>query len=96
MANPNPASPLFSSVLAVQFSAAMEMRTTGVTLSLADHHALKAGQTLIRADAQPGRMTIELIADFSDYAQVKPTRWSWQIVSPPRPAWCSIARATTS
>lgn len=67
-ANPTPASPIFSSVLAIHFSAAMEETTTGVALTLADHHALKAGQRLIRADAQGRRMVIELVADFPDYA----------------------------
>ena len=67
-ANPTPASPIFSSVLAVTFSAAMEETTTGVTLTLADHHALKARQRLVRADVMGRRMIIQLIADFPDYA----------------------------
>jgi len=73
-ANPTPASPIFSSVLAVTFSAAMEETTTGVTLTLADHQALKAGQRLIRADANGRRMIIKLIADFPDYVpEPRPT-----------------------
>jgi hypothetical protein len=67
-ANPTPASPIFSSVLAVHFSAAMEETTTGVTLTLADHQTLKSGQPLIRSDANGRRMVIQLIADFPDYA----------------------------
>lgn len=67
-ANPSPASPLFSSVLAITFSEAMEEKTTGVALTLADHHTLKSGQRLIRADARGHRMVIQLIADFPDYA----------------------------
>ena len=67
-ANPTPASPIFSSILAVHFSAAMEDTTTGVSLTLADHLALKSGQTLIRTDAEGHRMVIRLIADFPDYA----------------------------
>jgi hypothetical protein len=67
-ANPTPASPIFSSVLAVYFSAAMEETTTGVTLTLADHQALKSGQWLIRSDANGRKMIIELLADFPDYA----------------------------
>jgi len=66
--NPAPASPIFSSVLAVHFSAAMEEMTTGVTLTLADHQALKSGQWLTRSDANGRRMVIRLIADFPDYA----------------------------
>ena len=67
-ANPTPSSPIFSSVLAVHFSAAMEATTTGVTLTLADHQALKAGQPLVRADAQGRRMVLWLVTDFADYA----------------------------
>ena len=67
IANPTPASPIFSSVLAVQFSASVEKNTTGVTLSLADHDALKAGQQLVRLDASGKKITIELVADFPDY-----------------------------
>lgn len=67
-ANPNPASPIFSSVLAVHFSAAMEDKTTGVTLTPADHQTLGAGHMLIRADAQGRRIIIHLVADFPDYA----------------------------
>ena len=66
-ANPAPSSPIFSSVLAVHFSAGMEDTTTGVKLTLADHHALKAGRTLVRSDARGRRMVIQLIADFPDY-----------------------------
>jgi dienelactone hydrolase len=67
-ANPTPASPIFSSVLAVHFGAAMEETTTGVVLTLVDHQALKDGQTLIRDDAEGHRVVIELVADFPDYA----------------------------
>jgi hypothetical protein len=67
-ANPTPSSPLFSSILAVHFSAAAEASTTGVTLTLADQQALKSGQTLIRSDAQGQRIVIELFVDFPDYA----------------------------
>ena len=66
--NPAPASPIFSSVLAVHFSAEMEEKTTGVKLTLADHQALKQGETLVRADAKGRRMVIQLVADFPDYA----------------------------
>ena len=67
-ANPSPSSPIFSSVLAVHFSAAMEDTTTGITLTLADHQALKSGETLTKVDAAGRKMTIRLVADFPDYA----------------------------
>src|SRR6185369_3858122 len=65
---PTPASPIFSSILAVHFSAAAEATTTGITLTLADHQALKSGQTLTRSDAEGHRIVIELFVDFPDYA----------------------------
>lgn len=73
-ANPSPSSPIFSSVLAVHFSAAMEDTTTGITLTLADHQALKSGETLTRKDSDGRKMTIQLVADFPDYApEPRPT-----------------------
>jgi hypothetical protein len=66
--NSTPASPIFSSILAVHFSAAAEDATTGIALTPADHQALKSGQTLTRSDAEGHRIVIELFADFPDYA----------------------------
>ncbi len=65
--NPTPASPIFSSVLAVHFSAAVERNTTGVALDLDDHYALWAGQKVVRHDTRGRKITIELIVDFPDY-----------------------------
>ena len=65
--NPTPASPLFSCVLAVQFTAVAEARTTGIALSLADHRALKEGAKLVRHDAAGQKITIKLVVDFPDY-----------------------------
>ena len=65
--NPTPASPIFSSVLAVHFSAAVEKNTTGIALSLTDHVALKDGERLVRIDADGARITVELVVDFPDY-----------------------------
>ena len=65
--NPAPASPIFSSVLAVHFSARAERRTAGITLTPADHQALKDGKRLARPDGAGGRITVELVADFPDY-----------------------------
>jgi hypothetical protein len=64
--NPAPASPIFSSVLAVKFNAAHETYTTGISLSLADHHALKNGQKLTRSDAFGSKVTLWLVTDFPD------------------------------
>ena len=65
--NPNPASPLFSCVLAITFSAKAEKETSGIHLTLADHQALKAGEQLVRFDAEGQRITIEVVVDFPDY-----------------------------
>jgi hypothetical protein len=65
--NPNPASPLFSCVLAIHFSARAEQATSGIHLTLADHQALKDGQKLVRSDAEGQKITIEVIVDFPDY-----------------------------
>ena len=45
--NPNPiSSPIFSSVLAIHFSAKAERSTVGFTLTAADHQALASGEKL--------------------------------------------------
>jgi len=67
VANSTPASPLFSSVLAVHFSAGVERQTTGVALTPADHRALKAGRRLALPDAAGRKVTVELVVDFPDY-----------------------------
>ena len=67
IANPNPASPIFSCVLAITFSANAEKETTGVQLTHADHQALKDGEHLLRFDAEGRKITIELVVDFPDY-----------------------------
>jgi hypothetical protein len=65
--NPNPASPIFSSVLAVHFSARVEKTTAGFSLTTADYDALANGQTLNLSNGGGDRITIELVADFPDY-----------------------------
>src|SRR4051812_6641096 len=73
-ANPAPSSPLFSSILAVHFSAAAEDSTTGVALTVADHQALINGERLVRSDASGNKITVELVKDFPDYApEPRPT-----------------------
>jgi hypothetical protein len=65
--NPNPASPIFSSVLAVHFSAHVEKTTAGFLLTADDYHALANGQRLNLANGGGDEITIELVADFPDY-----------------------------
>jgi hypothetical protein len=66
--NPNPvSSPLFSSVLAVHFSAGVEKNTEGLTLTLADQEALASGQKVTLSNGNGDAVVLELIADFLNY-----------------------------
>ncbi len=65
--NPTPASPLFSSVLAIHFSAHVEATTAGFTLTAAQQHALAAGETVTLWNGQGDRMTIDLVVNFRNY-----------------------------
>jgi len=68
MPNPNPiSSPIFSSVLGIQFSANTENNTTGFTLSSADELSLASGQTVVLSDGAGGTLRIRLIVDFPNY-----------------------------
>ena len=65
--NPNgPSSPMFSSVLAIQFSATVERITTGFTLTPADEQALADHQTVTLSN-DSGQITIRMVANFPDY-----------------------------
>ena len=67
---PNPAavsSPIFSSVLAIQFSANTEKTTTGFTLPVADQQALASGQTVTLSNGAGDRIMIRLVADFPNF-----------------------------
>ena len=66
--NPNgPSSPIFSSILAIHFSAATERTTTGFTLTFADQTALANGQTVTLSNGGEDKMTIQLIVNFPDF-----------------------------
>lgn len=69
--NPNPASPIFSSLLAIHFSAALEKTTTGFTLTPANQQTLANGGKVALANSS-GKIMIELIANFPDYT-IDPT-----------------------
>jgi hypothetical protein len=66
---PNPAvsSPIYSSVLAIHFSAHVEQATRGFTLSAADQQTLAAGGRVILSNGGGDTIEIEMIADFPDY-----------------------------
>jgi hypothetical protein len=66
--NPHgPSSPLFSSILAIHFSAATEKTTTGFTLTFADQTALANGQTVTLSNGGGDKMTIQLIVNFPNF-----------------------------
>ena len=66
--NPNGASsPIFSSVLAIHFSASVEKNTSGFTLTTAHQQALANGQTVTLSNGGGDKITIQLVANFPDY-----------------------------
>ncbi len=62
VANPRPASPLFTSVLSIEFTLQPELIVDPLVLSLEDHATLKSGGRITR-----NNITLELVADFPDY-----------------------------
>lgn len=65
--NPNPASPLFSSVLAIHFSADVEQTTTGFTLTAANQHSLANHHAVILSNSTANKIKIELVANFPNF-----------------------------
>lgn len=67
---PNPAgvsSPIFSSVLAIHFSAAVEKNTSGFILTTSNQQDLANGQKVNLSNGGQDKITIEMVADFPDY-----------------------------
>ncbi len=74
--NPNPASPIFSSVLAIHFSASVEKKTLqGFTLPFSAQQTLASGQKLTLSNVEGDKITVELIANFPDFT-IDPTTLS--------------------
>lgn len=67
--NPEPSSPIFSSVLAVHFGANAEKTTGGFTLSPDDQEALAAGEKVTLSNGAGDKITVELVADFPDFIE---------------------------
>ena len=66
--NPNPiSSPIFSSILGIQFSARTEDTTPGFTLTTADQQSLANGETVVLSDGADGTLRIRLVVDFPNY-----------------------------
>lgn len=66
MANPNPSSPIFSSLLAIHFSANVEKTTHGFSMSLADQQTLALGQRVTLSNGGGDTVTVDLVANFPD------------------------------
>ncbi|MEO5720889.1 MAG: ScyD/ScyE family protein [Chthoniobacterales bacterium] len=67
---PNPlgaSSPIFSSILAIHFSAAMERTTQGFTLTAAQQQALANGETVTFSNGGRDKMTVRMVADFPNF-----------------------------
>jgi hypothetical protein len=65
--NPNgPSSPIFSSVLAIHFSANVEKTIDGLTLTSDDQLALANGETVTLGSGRD-KITVELVANFPDF-----------------------------
>ncbi|CAN5785740.1 hypothetical protein BH18ACI4_BH18ACI4_21210 [soil metagenome] len=65
--NPNPSSPIFSSVLAIHFSAGAEKKTDGFVLTFAHQLALASGQKVTLSNGGGDKLTVELIANFPNF-----------------------------
>lgn len=61
-----PSSPIFSSLLVVNFNREVDTLAGGFTLTLADHFRLADGLKVTKEAADGGRATIELLADIRD------------------------------
>ena len=67
LGNPNPSSPIFSSVLALQFSASTEQTTSGFTLTTSDQTALGNGDKVTLYDPSGNKLVIQMIANFPNF-----------------------------
>ncbi len=66
--NPNgPSSPIFSSVLVMQFSVETENATSGFTLTSDDEQALADGQVVTLSNGGRDRIRIQLLVDFPNF-----------------------------
>jgi hypothetical protein len=65
--NPGVTSPIYSSVLAIHFSANVERITEGFTMTAADQQALADGRPLDLSNERGDAIAVELVADFPDY-----------------------------
>ncbi len=69
--NLNPSSPIFSSLLAIHFSANVENTTAGFTLTPANQQTLASGGSVTLSNGS-GRIKVQLIANFPDFTSGDP------------------------
>ena len=65
--NATPSSPIYSSVLAIHFSASVEKTTDGFLLTSDNESALANGSKVTLSDTNGGLLTVELIANFPNF-----------------------------
>jgi hypothetical protein len=65
--NPNPSSPIFSSVLAIHFSDNVEKTTAGFTLTFANQQALASGEEVTLRNVAGDKIMAELVANLPGY-----------------------------
>ena len=65
--NPNPSSPIFSSILAIHLSANVERTAGGFALTTDDQQTLANGGKLTLSSGAGDTITIEMVANFPDY-----------------------------
>lgn len=65
--NTNPSSAIFSSILAIHFSASVEKTTAGFTLTPANHLTLATGQRLTLSNGHGDKIALQLIANFPNF-----------------------------
>jgi hypothetical protein len=65
--NPNPSSPIFSSVLALDFDPALDAVRGPFTVVPAQHAALKAGQTVALTNEAGEHAVLRMVGDIADY-----------------------------
>ena len=64
LGNPTPSSALFSSILAIHFSANVEKTTNGFVMGVGDQSALAAGQEVTLTDADGATITMSMVVNF--------------------------------
>ena len=65
--NPSPSSPIFSSVLAIHFSASVESTTDGFVLTTSDQLSLANGAKLTLSNDAGEKLTVEMVANFPNF-----------------------------